>query len=66
AVWMRRGCLGGTGARSGELPTLAPPLLRQLAALGDNPKQTTGKGNSGPCSRHLYTFPSPPRMPSFA
>ncbi|NUN34842.1 plasmid mobilization relaxosome protein MobC, partial [Escherichia coli] len=47
AVWMRRGCLGGPGARSGELPTLAPPLLCQLAALGDNLNQTARKGNSG-------------------
>lgn len=47
AVWMRRVCLGGPGARSGELPTLAPPVLRQLAALGDNLNQTARKGNSG-------------------
>ncbi|WP_106423538.1 plasmid mobilization relaxosome protein MobC, partial [Escherichia coli] len=47
AVWMRRVCLGGPGARSGELPTLAPPLLRQLAALGDNLNQTAGEGDSG-------------------
>ncbi|EFM7549710.1 mobilization protein [Escherichia coli] len=33
AVWMRRVCLGEPVARSGKLPTLAPPLLRQLAAL---------------------------------
>ncbi|EKI4643373.1 plasmid mobilization relaxosome protein MobC, partial [Shigella sonnei] len=30
AVWMRRVCLGEPVARSGKLPTLAPPLLRQL------------------------------------
>ncbi|TRF73143.1 plasmid mobilization relaxosome protein MobC, partial [Salmonella enterica subsp. enterica serovar Hadar] len=47
AVWMRRVCLGEPGARSGELPTLAPPLLRQLAALGDKLNQTARKGNSG-------------------
>ena len=35
AVWMRRVCLGEPVARSGKLPTLAPPLLRQLAAIGD-------------------------------
>ena len=34
AVWMRRVCLGEPVARSGKLPTLAPPLLRQLAAIG--------------------------------
>ncbi|MGK3550318.1 Rop family plasmid primer RNA-binding protein, partial [Escherichia coli] len=27
AVWMRRVCLGEPVARSGKLPTLAPPLL---------------------------------------
>ncbi|HCS6925408.1 TPA: plasmid mobilization relaxosome protein MobC, partial [Escherichia coli] len=32
AAWMRRVCLGEPVARSGKLPTLAPPLLRQLAA----------------------------------
>ncbi|MDF9071648.1 plasmid mobilization relaxosome protein MobC, partial [Escherichia coli] len=47
AVWMRRGCLGGAGARSGELPTPAPPVLRQPAAIWDKPKQTARKGNSG-------------------
>ncbi|TWQ01093.1 mobilization protein, partial [Escherichia coli] len=39
AVWMRRGCLGGAGGRSGEVPAPAPPVLRQLAALGDKPNQ---------------------------
>lgn len=47
AVWMRRVCLGGAGGRSGELPTLAPPVLCQLAAIGDNLNQTARKGNSG-------------------
>ncbi|MCT7438740.1 MobC family plasmid mobilization relaxosome protein [Escherichia coli] len=47
AVWMRRVCRGGAGARPGDLPTPAPPLLRQLAALGNNLKQTARKGNSG-------------------
>ncbi|TLT10486.1 plasmid mobilization relaxosome protein MobC, partial [Acinetobacter baumannii] len=40
AVWMRRVCLGEPVAPSGELPTLAPPVLRQLAALRDNPNPT--------------------------
>ncbi|HBE5886367.1 TPA: MobC family plasmid mobilization relaxosome protein, partial [Escherichia coli] len=35
------------GARSGKLPTLAPPLLRQLAAIGNNLNQTARKVNSG-------------------
>ncbi|WP_089670246.1 plasmid mobilization relaxosome protein MobC, partial [Escherichia coli] len=47
AVWMRRGCLGGAGGRSGEVPAPAPPVLRQLAALGDKLNQTAGEGNSG-------------------
>ncbi|NLU90286.1 plasmid mobilization relaxosome protein MobC, partial [Escherichia coli] len=47
AEWMRRGCLGGAGARTGKMPTLSPPLLRHLAALGDNLNQTARKGNSG-------------------
>ncbi len=47
AVWMRRVCLGEPVARSGKLPTLAPPLLRQLAAIGNNLNQTARKVNSG-------------------
>ncbi|WP_089670244.1 plasmid mobilization relaxosome protein MobC, partial [Escherichia coli] len=47
AVWMRRVCLGGAGGRSGEVPAPAPPVLRQLAALGDKLNQTAGEGNSG-------------------
>ncbi|MBJ6816065.1 plasmid mobilization relaxosome protein MobC, partial [Escherichia coli] len=47
AVWMRRVCLGGPGARSGRLPTLAPPVLRQLAALGDKLNPAAREGNSG-------------------
>ena len=44
-----RGKGGGSGpvARSGKLPTLAPPLLRQLAAIGNNLNQTARKVNSG-------------------
>ena len=34
-------------ARPGRLPTLAPPLLRQLAAIGNNLNQTARKVNSG-------------------
>ncbi|OEC14170.1 mobilization protein, partial [Salmonella enterica subsp. enterica serovar Typhimurium] len=47
AEWMRRGCLGGPGARTGKMPTLSPPLLRHLAALGDKLKQTAREGKSG-------------------
>ncbi|TMV79223.1 plasmid mobilization relaxosome protein MobC, partial [Salmonella enterica subsp. enterica serovar Typhimurium] len=47
AEWMRRVCLGGPGARTGKLPTLSPPLLRHLAAIGDKPDQTAREGNSG-------------------
>ncbi len=47
AVWMRRVCLGEPVARSGRLPTLAPPLLRQLAAIGNNLNQIARKVNSG-------------------
>ncbi|WP_115786596.1 plasmid mobilization relaxosome protein MobC, partial [Escherichia coli] len=46
-VWMRRGCLGEPGARSGKRPTLAPPLLRPLAAIGNNLTQTARKVNRG-------------------
>ncbi|MDF0979169.1 plasmid mobilization relaxosome protein MobC, partial [Escherichia coli] len=35
AVWMRRVCLGGPVAPSGELATPAPPVLRPLAATGE-------------------------------
>ncbi len=45
AVWMRRVCLGGR-LPSGKLHT-APPLLRQLAAIGNNLNQTARKVNSG-------------------
>ncbi|MDO1614332.1 plasmid mobilization relaxosome protein MobC, partial [Escherichia coli] len=48
AVWMRRVCLGEPVARSGKLPTLAPPLLRQPGAIGNKLNQTAGKGKSGP------------------
>ncbi len=44
---MRRVCLGEPVARTGKLPTLAPPLLRQLAAIGNNLNQTARKVNSG-------------------
>ena len=47
AVWMRRVRLGEPVARSGKLPTLAPLLLRQLAAIGNNLNQTARKVNSG-------------------
>ncbi|OXW54858.1 plasmid mobilization relaxosome protein MobC, partial [Shigella flexneri] len=47
AVWMRRVWPGGAGCRSGKLPTLAPPLLCQLAAIGNNLNQTARKVNSG-------------------
>ncbi|MDO2152630.1 plasmid mobilization relaxosome protein MobC, partial [Escherichia coli] len=47
AVWMRRGCLGEAAARFGKLPTPAQPVMRQLAAIGDNPNQTAGKGDGG-------------------
>ncbi|MCT7438931.1 plasmid mobilization relaxosome protein MobC, partial [Escherichia coli] len=33
-VWVRRLCRGGPVPRRGNLPTLTPPLLRQLAAIG--------------------------------
>ena len=33
-----------------RLPTLAPPLLRQLAAIGNNRNQTARKVNSGQLS----------------
>ena len=42
-----RFCLGERVARSGRPPTLAPPLLRQLAAIGNNLNQTARKVNSG-------------------
>ncbi|NBE24854.1 plasmid mobilization relaxosome protein MobC, partial [Escherichia coli] len=44
---MRGVCRGGPVARSGKLPTRAPPLLRQLAAIGNNLNQTARKVNSG-------------------
>ncbi|OCT07104.1 mobilization protein, partial [Salmonella enterica] len=47
AEWMRRGCLGGAGARTGKMPTLSPPLLRHLAAIGDKLNQTAREGKSG-------------------
>ncbi len=46
AEWMRRVCLGEPVARTGKLPTLAPPLLRHLAAIGNNLNQTARKVNS--------------------
>ncbi|MGC0180094.1 MobC family plasmid mobilization relaxosome protein, partial [Enterobacter cloacae complex sp. 2025EL-00056] len=46
-VWGGRVCLGGRVPRSGGRPTRAPPLLRQLAAIGNNLNQTARKVNSG-------------------
>ncbi len=40
AVWMRRVRLGEPVAPSRELPTPAPPFLRQLASLGKNTNQS--------------------------
>ncbi|WP_446913385.1 MobC family plasmid mobilization relaxosome protein, partial [Escherichia coli] len=40
-------CGGGRLPRAGKLPTRAPPLLRQLAAIGNNLNQTARKVNSG-------------------
>ncbi|TSG62287.1 plasmid mobilization relaxosome protein MobC, partial [Salmonella enterica subsp. enterica serovar Mbandaka] len=48
AVWMRRVCPGGPGARPGGGSTIAPPLLRPLLALGDKLQQGAREGNSGP------------------
>ncbi|MBB0329243.1 MobC family plasmid mobilization relaxosome protein [Escherichia coli] len=42
-----RFCVGDRVPRPGGLPTLAPPLLRQLAAIGNNLNQTARKVNSG-------------------
>ncbi len=47
AEWLRRGCLGEPVARTGQLPTLSPPVLRHLAAIGNNLNQTARKVNSG-------------------
>ena len=44
---MRRVCLGELVARSGKLLTLASPLLRQLAAIGNNLNQTARGGTAG-------------------
>ncbi|TRT03075.1 plasmid mobilization protein, partial [Salmonella enterica] len=47
AEWMRRVCLGEAVARTGKLPTLSPPWLRHLAAIGDNLNRTARKVHSG-------------------
>ncbi|WP_281933091.1 MobC family plasmid mobilization relaxosome protein [Escherichia coli] len=47
AVWMRRVCLGAPPSKTSGLPTLAPPLLRQFASVGNNLNQTARKVNSG-------------------
>ncbi|MCQ1635622.1 MobC family plasmid mobilization relaxosome protein [Escherichia coli] len=47
AAWMRAVCLGERPARSGKLPTLSPPLLRQFASVGNNLNQIARKINSG-------------------
>ncbi len=44
---MRRVCLLEPVARTVKLPTLAPPLLRDLAAIGNILNQTARMGNSG-------------------
>ena len=46
-LWRRGFGRGGPLPRPGRRPTLAPPLLRQLAAIGNNLNQTARKVNSG-------------------
>ncbi len=46
AVWMRRVCPGGAPGPETRHPR-HPPLLRQLAAIGNNLNQTARKVNSG-------------------
>ncbi len=44
AEWMPAGLSGGSRLRAQEkLPTLSPPLLRHLAAIGNNLNQTAGR-----------------------
>lgn len=52
AVWMRETCLDTRPARSSRLPSLAPPLLRQFVATGNNLNQIARKINSGQWSVH--------------
>ncbi len=47
AEWMRRVCLGETVARTGKLPTLSPPLMRNQNAIWNNMNQTGRNVNSG-------------------
>ena len=52
ASWMRETCLGEKPARSGKLPSIAPPLLRQLAGMGNNLNQIARKINSETWTGH--------------
>ena len=47
ASWMRKVCLGAPPSKTSGLPTLAPPLLRQFASVGNNLNQIARKINSG-------------------
>ncbi|WP_411908158.1 MobC family plasmid mobilization relaxosome protein, partial [Escherichia coli] len=50
--------------KTSGLPTLAPPLLRQFASVGNNLNQIARKINSGQWSGHDrvhgVNFPAPP------
>ena len=52
ASWMRKVCLGAPPSKTSGLPTLAPPLLRQVASVGNNLNQIARKINSGQWSGH--------------
>ncbi|MDD38511.1 plasmid mobilization relaxosome protein MobC, partial [Listeria monocytogenes] len=52
ASWMRKVCLGAPPSKTSGLPTLAPPLLRQFASVGNNLNQIARKINSGQWSGH--------------
>ncbi len=49
---MRKVCLGAPPSKTSGLPTLAPPLLRQFASVGNNLNQIARKINSGQWSGH--------------
>lgn len=55
APWMRQTCLDEKPARAGKLPSLSPPLLRQLAGMGNNLNQIARKVNAGGGSGHDRT-----------
>ncbi|MEE6015574.1 hypothetical protein, partial [Escherichia coli] len=59
AAWMRQTCLDEQRARAGQLPSIPPALLPQLAGRGHNPNLMSRQVNAGGASVHPRSPPFP-------